>query len=91
MVMKEEKHNGLEQITLTGYILATDFNRHGKVTEIVVETEDFQQYLVDNSPKSKKLIDYVYEEVFIKGLITGKDIQGKPILQVKEFKITQSV
>lgn len=78
-------------VTLTGFILATDFNRRGKVMEIVFETEDFQQYTVTETQKGKELFDLLYSKVTVHGYITGKDAYGNQIIKIEDYEINDRV
>jgi hypothetical protein len=78
-------------ITITGFILATDFSRHGKVMEIALETDDFRQYIVTPNQKGKELYDLLYSEVTVHGFISGEDSQGNLIIKVDEYEIKNRV
>ena len=78
-------------ITITGFILATDFSRHGKVMEIALETDDFRQYIVTPNQKGKELYDLLYSKVTVHGFISGEDSQGNLIIKVDEYEIKNRV
>ena len=83
--MENTKNNS--QIIIQGYILATDYNRHGKALEIVIETKDFQQYIIAQNQKGKELFDCIYEKVNISGTLSQVQPGGNAILNVKQYEI----
>lgn len=85
------KYSPTNLVTITGFILATDFSRHGKVMEIVLETEDFQQYIVTATQKGKELFDLLYSKVTAHGFITGKDAYGNQIIKIEDYEINDRV
>lgn len=78
-------------VTITGYILATDFTRRGKVLEISLETEDFQQYVITPNHKGKELFDLLYSKVTVHGVILGKDVHGNKIIKIDGYKINDRI
>jgi hypothetical protein len=77
----------LEPIEITGVILATDFDRHGQIQEIALETEDFQKYIIQPNPKGKTLIEKILNRVVIRGMITGRDEDGNSVVQVQDYEV----
>lgn len=84
-------HSQKYGVTITGYILATDFTRRGKVSEISLETEDFQQYIITPNQKCKDLFDLLYSKVTVHGVISGEDVHGNKIIKIDEYKINDRV
>ena len=76
-----------DEKTITGYILATDFDRHGKIIEISIETDDFIQYRILTNRKSRELMNHILSKVIIHGYQVGEDLQGKSILDVDHYEI----
>lgn len=72
-------------VNITGRIIAADFDRYDRVEEIMLETEDFQQYVIGHSQCSDQLFGLLLEEVTIAGFITGNDEYGRPIVEVQDF------
>ena len=91
MINMEEKYinNNKEDhpVTLSGCILPSDISRHGKVLEVIIETEDFQQFIVTPNKKGKELFNLLYSNVSVNGLISGEDAYGKMIIIIKEYNI----
>jgi len=78
-------------VTITGFILATDFNRHGKVLEVAVETDDFKQYIVTTDRKGKELFALLYSRVTIHGIISSEDAHGNAIVKIEDYEINDNV
>jgi len=78
-------------VTITGYILATDFTRRGRVSEVSLETEDFQQYIITPNQKGRDLFDLLYSKVTVHGVISGEDVHGNKIIKINEYKINDRV
>ena len=74
---------------ITGVILATDFDRHGQILEIALETDDFQKYIIHPDIKGKSLIENILNRVFIQGVILGRNEEGNSILQVRNYEILE--
>lgn len=76
-------------IEITGVILATDFDRHGQILEIALETDDFQKYIIHPDIKGKSLIENILNRVIIQGVISGRNEEGNYILQVRNYEILE--
>ena len=87
--MLTENQDQLKGIEITGVILATDFDRHGQILEIALETDDFQKYIIHPDVKGKSLIENVLNRVVIRGVISGRNEEGNSILQVRNFEILE--
>ena len=83
--MKGEKSNN--QVKVVGYITSSDWDKHGNVIEITLETENFEKYLIADNEKGMELLDLIDETVKASGKITGEDINGNKILEVKKYEI----
>ena len=73
--------------TVTGMLLGRDFTRNGKLIELALETEDFDQYIISQDHKGKELFSLLYANVTVKGKALGIDPEGNVILQVNEYVI----
>ena len=78
MLKKQDKR----VIVLNGYVLPSDYNRHGKTTEIAVETEDFKQYIVCNNTKGIQLLKCLYQEVSVSAVPIGKEVNGNAVIKI---------
>ena len=76
-------------ITMTGFILATDYNRRGKVLEIALESEDFKQYIITSNQKGKELFERLCSKVTVSGCVTGEDVDGNPIFEITDYEIVE--
>ena len=72
-------------IVLNGYVLPSDYNRHGKTTEIAIETEDFKQYIVCNNMKGIQLSKSLYHEVSVSAVLIGKDANGNDVIKILDI------
>ena len=77
-------------VTITGFILATDFNRHGKVVEVAVETDDFNQYIVTTDRKGKELFGLLYSRVTIHGIVSSEDAHGNAIVTIEDYEVNDN-
>ena len=68
-------------------LLGTDFGRNGKVLELAIETEEFEQYIISLNKKGKELLDLLYANVTVQGIVLGIDSEGNEIIQVNEYSI----
>ena len=75
-----------EQVQIQGYVLSTDFDRHGKILDITLETEDFQQYGIVHNTKGKELFNYILKQVIVKGILETKE-DAHPIISIQEYEI----
>lgn len=85
------KFSPKDTIKITGFILATEFSRNGKVMEIALETDDFQQYIIMANHKGKELFDLIYCNVTVRGVLTGKDAHENKIIKIENYKINDHV
>jgi hypothetical protein len=85
------KNSQKYKVVLTGFILATDFNRRGKVLEVALETEDFQKYIITPNHKGKELFDLLYSKITVYGFITGEDINGDSIIKIDDYEIVDRI
>jgi hypothetical protein len=74
---------------MTGFILATDYDRRGKVLEIALESEEFKQYIITPNQKGKELFGRLYSKVTVSGCITGEDVDGNPILEITDYEVIE--
>lgn len=72
-------------VQVSGSIIGSDFNRHGKVIEIMIETVDYEQYIILNDERSRALFDCLFEFVTIDGKLIGENESGLRIIKVKHF------
>lgn len=70
-----------------GCILISDTTRHGKVLDIVLETENMQQYTIAPNQMGMDLIDYVYKDVIVTGRMNIIDHCTPPIIVVESFQV----
>jgi hypothetical protein len=74
-------------VVCKGCILISDTTRHGKVLDIVIETENLQQYRIVPNQMGMDLIDYVYKDVIVTGRMNIIDDYSTPIIVVESFQV----
>ena len=74
-------------VEITGSILATDVDRRGKVLEVVLETDDFQQYIIERDFRGRELYNLLYSNVVVHGSLIGEDEHGKQIIKVGSYDV----
>jgi hypothetical protein len=74
-------------VALSGTIIAIDIDRRGKAVEIALETEDFQQYVIESNGKGNELFDFIFDDVTITGTVMGKTAEGVALIRVKTYEI----
>ena len=74
-------------ITITGFILGTDFNRRGKVIEIAIEANDFKKYIVQRDGRGGELYDKLLSTVTVYGTVIGTDSNDNSIICVTDYTI----
>lgn len=74
-----------EKVDVSGRVLITDTNRLGFVTEIAIETDQFEQYIVHLDEKGKQLTGLISEWVRAQGVVIGRTVQGHPVIKVLSF------
>lgn len=88
--MVQKANTDKKEVTITGVPLVTDYNRHGKILEIVIETEDFQQYIIYRNAVCDKLYNHISKVVTANGVIIGKNSSGNPILELTKFTLSDN-
>ncbi|MBN2416275.1 hypothetical protein JXO52_10560 [bacterium] len=72
-----------ETIRLRGLIIPLDVNRFGRPMGVGIETDDFRQYIVREGYKSQKLLNRLFDEVEIIGMVIGEDTAGNSIIDIE--------
>jgi len=78
-------------VVIRGFLVATERDRRGRPLEIAVETDDFQQYIVDHAGRGNELIKHLSEEVHVQGRITGTDYRGIQIIEIADYTIISTI
>lgn len=81
----------ISDVVIRGFLVATERDRRGRPIEIAVETDDFQQYIIDHAGKGHELIQYLSEEVHIQGKIMGADYRGNQIIEITDYTIIHTI
>ncbi|MFH1942197.1 MAG: hypothetical protein ABIL68_08825 [bacterium] len=78
---------GSERVKITGRILPTDVNRHGRPIEICIETETFDRYIVSSGQKGKELFNFVFSDVMVEGTIVSENVLGDPVIKIDQYRL----
>jgi hypothetical protein len=79
-----------QRINLVGYVISTDWDTEGDITQIAIETDDFETYLIEKDDVGLKLFDFINKEVGLEGVITGEDPNGYQIIKVAGYKLIET-
>lgn len=79
-----------QRINLVGYVISTDWDTEGDITQIAIETDDFETYLIEKDDVGLKLFEFVNKEVGLEGVITGEDPNGYEIIKVSSYKLIEA-
>jgi hypothetical protein len=74
-----------DEITITGIVVAVDWDDEAKVTAVSIETDDEIYYVSDN-PIGKQLLELEGEDVKVTGAV-GKDSEDNNTITVKTYEI----
>lgn len=77
------------QITITGIIVSSDFDKRGNVIEVAIETETFGRYIVADNNKGQELLNLIDKEVRAIGSISGEDIYGNSIIVISKYDLVR--
>jgi hypothetical protein len=84
--MKERKTS--KEIIVTGYVTASDWDLNDVASAISIENED-EEYVVQNEDLVEELLDFLDEEIEVKGIVTeGGD--GTKYIRVTSYEMLES-
>ena len=86
---KQDKNNGRE-MTVTGILFPSKFDRAGKVMGLVIDTPDQDDYLIENKGKGTELMAFIGSKVEVTGLLRENE-RGDFFLRVKNYAVLSSV
>ena len=79
MVIKKSN----DPMTIKGRVIAFEKDRHEKILELAIETDDFQEYVVAHDNQWEKLIKLVSKDVIVMGIVQGYNVHGYPIINIQ--------
>ena len=86
--MGKRKKRLSKELTITGQVIATDWDLNDGVNEISIETED-DEYVVEDNSLWEDLFDNLDEEVEVTGVIT-EDGDATKYIMVTSYKLLES-
>ena len=87
--MRTKKHKKIPGTQpITGIILPSKWNEHGKPARIAIHTDDRKEYEIDFSGAGKELLNLTYKKVAVQGKLR-EQLSGRASLCVQQFTIIQ--
>jgi hypothetical protein len=81
--MKKQK---AKEQKITGIVLPAEWDDDNNVIRVAIETEDYDEYLVENNEKGKELLALIDFKVEATGTVRQRD--GDMIISVKRYEST---
>lgn len=78
-----------QKINLVGYVISTDWDTEGDITQIAIETDEFETYLIEKDDVGLKMFEFVNKEIGLEGVVTGEDPNGYQIIKVSSYKLVE--
>jgi len=82
--MEEEKSH--KERKITGTIFPARWDNEGKVTRLVIDTMDQDEYFIDQNKKGKELFGFINHNVEVSGIVR-EDEEGHYIINVREYAL----
>lgn len=83
-IKKQKKNAGPPPIT--GVILPSRWNEHGKPARIAIHTDDQKEYQIDFSGAGRELLNLTYKKVAVQGKLR-QQLNGREMLSVRNYQI----
>ena len=84
--MKKRKTS--KETIITGYVTAVDWNLNDVASAISIENDE-EEYVVQNEELVEELLDFLDEEIEVKGLVT-EDGDGAKYIRVTGYELLES-
>jgi hypothetical protein len=78
-----------DTLLVTGIVMPAERDTHGNVVGLVIETEEFETFVIESTKSNEGLFELMNEKVRVKGKIRGKDNHGNPVLKVEIFELAE--
>lgn len=75
-----------QEITITGFVVPVDWDKHGTVLVIALVTNSFEKYIVANEVRESGLMGVIDERIRASGRIVGEDAVGNKILKIDKYE-----
>ena len=87
--MKKRKKDHQKKVTITGHVMATDWDLNDNVSEVSVETNDDEEYVVEDSGLGEKLFGLFGEEIEVTGMVK-EDEDGTKRIRITSYEVLES-
>ena len=79
--MTEDRSKNVE---FHGVVIPTQWDRHGNILQIAIQSDSFEKYLVDGE-YSEELVRNIDQNIRISGTIIGEDLAGHKIISIHKI------
>jgi hypothetical protein len=73
------------QRTITGIVVAEDWDENGNVIRVAIKTRDYQEYVVEHNKKGKELLAFVDNKLRFTGTVRER-LDGDMIITVESYE-----
>lgn len=80
--MKKEK---AKEQTITGIVIPAEWDDDDNVIQVAIQSEDYEEYLVENNEKGKELLAFIDYEVEVTGTVKERK-DGEMMINVKRYE-----
>jgi len=74
------------QRKITGTLFPAKYDEHHQIVQIIIDTEDQDEYFIENSGKGKELLSLIHREVELEGSVRENE-EGKFLFRVEEYTV----
>jgi hypothetical protein len=82
-----KKSNSEKEITIRGIITPREWNENESVKSVSIESEDEQEYIVENSDENKELLRFLRMMIYATGTCR-EEKNGKKYFKMKKYWLT---
>lgn len=76
-----------EQFTVEGTVLVSDKDKSGHIIRVLIETDLFERYIVNNDDQGVKLMEQLNKHVKATGVIENKQLNGDKVFTISGFEV----
>ena len=77
-----------KKVTLTGIITAVDWDEDDNVIAVSISTPDEEEYIIEDTPEGEELLDLVFQNVRVTGVIE-EDEYGDKIIIIESYEVLE--
>jgi hypothetical protein len=71
--------------TVSGTVVAEDWDQNDNIVEVAIETSDGEEYLVEHNGRANELLGLIDQSIVAKGVV-GERLDGLMTIKVKRFE-----